>query len=348
MKRAAFWLWEKLCTWLMKEGPPGHSPLCDFNRLCCELRPGDILLVEGRSRVSEVIKLITQSSWTHSALYIGRINDIENRQLRERIEHCYRGDPRDRLLVEAMLGSGTIVVPVAKYRQYHLRICRPEKLSPTDAHAVIDYVINRLGSAYDVRQLLDLARFFFPWGIMPRRWRSSLFQHNAGSPTRTVCSCLLAEAFSSVDFPVLPFIDRRNDGTLRFFKRNPKLFTPKDFDYSPYFGIIKYPFLGLDDVGIYRKLPWASEQMVYNDDESGFDPEAQLPPSNEEYPDEGDEAGVGHAGVKPLLPPPDKAYQTTNDGLGSPGEQSTAAGAADRPADQPLLRDRFITGAGKP
>jgi hypothetical protein len=115
-------------------------------------------------------------------------------------------------------------------------------------------VINRLGAAYEVRQLLDLARFFLPWGIMPRRWRSSLFQHNAGSPTRTVCSCLLGEAFSSVDFPVLTFIDRRDDGTLRFFKRNPKLFTPKDFDYSPYFDIIKYPFLGLRR----RYLPQAS------------------------------------------------------------------------------------------
>ncbi len=261
----------------MMEYPPGQSPLCDFNRLCYELRPGDILLVEGRSRVSEVIKIITQSSWTHSALYIGRLCDIEDKRLRERVKSYYSGEPNARLLVEAVLASGTIVVPVSKYRKDHLRICRPGKLSPKDAHSVIAYVIERLGAAYDVRQLLDLARFFFPWAVMPRRWRSSLFQHNAGSPTRTVCSCLLAEAFASVDFPVLPFIDRRDDGSLRFFKRNPRLFTPKDFDYSPYFDIIKYPFLGLDDIGIYRKLPWADEKLIYNDN-SDFDREARLPP----------------------------------------------------------------------
>jgi hypothetical protein len=259
----------------MREAAPANSPLCDFNRLCYELRPGDIVLVEGRSRVSEVIKLITQSSWTHSALYIGRLYDIEDKSLREHLRQYYDGDPNERLLVEAMLGDGTIVSPVSKYRKDHLRICRPDKLSPTDAHRVIAYTIKRLGSAYDVRQLLDLARFFFPWAILPRCWRSSLFQHNAGDPTRTVCSCLLAEAFSSVDFPILPFIDRRDDGTVRFFKRNPRLFTPKDFDYSPYFNIIKYPFLGLDDLGLYRKLPWADERLVYNDDALAFDNKLQ-------------------------------------------------------------------------
>ena len=57
---------------------------------------------------------------------------------------------------------------------------------------------------------------------------------------------------------------------MHFFKRNPRLFTPKDFDYSPYFDIIKYPFLGLDDLGVYRRLPWSEEDILYNDDERAF------------------------------------------------------------------------------
>lgn len=116
MKRAAAWLWEKMCAWLMKEDPPGNSPLSDFNRLCYELRPGDTILAEGRSRFSEVIQIITQSSWIHSALYIGRIYDIEDKPLCDRTRRCYKGELNDRLLVEAVLGYGTIVVPVAKYR----------------------------------------------------------------------------------------------------------------------------------------------------------------------------------------------------------------------------------------
>ncbi|MEA3276582.1 MAG: YiiX/YebB-like N1pC/P60 family cysteine hydrolase [Pseudomonadota bacterium] len=258
-------LWQWMTDWLTKEGDPHEVPLCDFEHLNEELRPGDVLLVEGRSRISEVIKLITQSAWTHSAICIGRLHDIEDPGLRNLVVQYYQRDHSEQLLVEALLGQGTRVSPLSKYRQDHLRICRPEGLSAADAQHVIAYAIRRLGSDYDVRQLLDLARFFLPWAILPRRWRSSLFQHNAGAPTRNVCSCLLAEAFSTVDFPILPFIDRREDGTLRFYKRNPRLFTPKDFDYSPYFHIIKYPFLGLNDVGVYRELPWSSSPVIYSD-----------------------------------------------------------------------------------
>ncbi|MEW8259462.1 MAG: hypothetical protein AB2720_11820, partial [Candidatus Thiodiazotropha taylori] len=166
--------------------------------------------------------------------------------------------------------EGTIIAPVSKYRRDHLRICRPTGLEPEDAHKVVAHSIKHIGTDYDVRHLLDLARFFFPWGFLPRRWRSSLFEHNAGMPTRTVCSSMLASAFNRVNFPILPFIDRDDDGSLRFFKRNPRLFTPKDFDYSPYFDIIKYPFLGLDDLGVYRRLPWCDDDILYNDDERAF------------------------------------------------------------------------------
>jgi len=38
--------------------------------------------------------------------------------------------------------------------------------------------------------------------------------------------------------------------------------TPKDFDYSPYFEIIKHPYLGLDDVAAYRALPWNEEGAI--------------------------------------------------------------------------------------
>ena len=274
MRDVLRWLNKKATEWLTKEGPPSPTPLCDFNRLGFELRTGDVILVEGRSRVSEVIKVITQSPWSHSALYIGRLYDIRDPDLRAVIEYHYDGDPEEQLLIEAVMGHGTIVSPLTSYRNDHIRICRPTTLSPTDAEAMIAYSAKHLGWDYDVRQVLDLARFFFPWSFLPRRWRSSLFQHNAGSPTRTVCSTLLAEAFGTIDFPILPFIDRAEDGSVRFFKRNPRLFAPRDFDYSPYFSIIKYPYLGINDVGLYHRLPW-SDADVYNDERHAFNP----PPS---------------------------------------------------------------------
>ena len=43
---------------------------------------------------------------------------------------------------------------------------------------------------------------------------------------------------------------------MQLFMRNPKLCTPSDFDYSPYFDIIKYPFLDFHHHADQRLLPW--------------------------------------------------------------------------------------------
>lgn len=272
-------LGKRISRWLTRDhGPTRTSTLCDFQRLRVEIRPGDVLLVEGRSRVSEVIKLITQSAWTHSALYIGRVHDIEDAALRERVLEFYDGDPNDQLLIEALLGEGTVVNPLSKYRAEHLRICRPGALSPADAQKVINQAVAKLGYDYDVRQLLDLARFLFPYSILPRRWRSSLFEHNVGAPTRTVCSSMLAEAFNAVQFPILPIVERREDGTVRLYQRNVRLFTPRDFDYSPYFEIIKYPYLGINELSSYRKLPWDQSGRVCNSEDDCYLPEATPAP----------------------------------------------------------------------
>jgi len=288
MHKLLQWINDSATEWLIRDGPPPPSPLCDFKRLRFELRPGDVLLVEGRSRVSEVIKVITQSPWSHAALHIGHLHDIRDPELREAVSSHYEGDPHENLIIEALMGKGTIITPLSQYRHDHLRICRPDSLSPDDADRVIRYGIRHLGLDYDLRQILDLARFFFPWSILPRRWRSSLFQHNAGKPTRSVCSTLITEAFMSVDYPILPFIDRGDDGSIRFFKRNPKLFAPRDFDTSPYFSIIKYPFLGIDELGLYRKLPWSDDNTYYNDEREGM-PQATASKEPEIHTTEGPE-----------------------------------------------------------
>ncbi|HKK23091.1 MAG TPA: hypothetical protein VJ947_05340, partial [Pseudohaliea sp.] len=38
---------------------------------------------------------------------------------------------------------------------------------------------------------------------------------------------------------------RMEGGRLVLYRRNPKLCVPADFDYSPYFSIVKYPYLDL-------------------------------------------------------------------------------------------------------
>lgn len=269
-------IYTKLIHWLMTESEPDQMPLSDFERIQYELRPCDILLIEGRSQISEVIKLITQSPWSHSALYIGRLHDIDNPELRERISRHYNTKPDQQLVIESLLGKGTIVSPIQNYMGDHIRICRPKGISRQDAQYVIGYSINQLGMSYDVRHILDLARFYFPYAILPRRWRSSLFRHQAGISTHQICSSMLAEAFGSVKFPILPIVKPDKHKGLQVYPRNPRLYTPSDFDYSPYFEIIKYPFYVLSRSMLYRNLPWNDDGVVGNNESELIHPNGDI------------------------------------------------------------------------
>lgn len=69
----------------------------------------------------------------------------------------------------------------------------------------------------------------------------------SGEPTKAICSTLIAMAFQSVHYPILPEVtqelidDPDCRGCLRdiLHIRHHSLFTPRDFDVSPYFKIIK-------------------------------------------------------------------------------------------------------------
>lgn len=252
-----------LTRWLMRETQDISTTLCDFERIRHELKPCDVVLVEGRSRISQVIKQTSCSPWSHAMLYVGRLHNIEDDRVRQIISENYKGSPDEQLVIESELGLGTTVHPLSRYKKDHLRICRPNGLSFKDSQQVIHYAVSRLGMDYDVRQILDLARFFFPYMILPRRWRSSLFHYSPGQETKTVCSTMIAEAFSFIHFPILPLVKRNGkNGEVQLFQRNPRLCKPSDFDYSPYFLIIKYPFLDYTHHSDYRLLPWHGQGIL--------------------------------------------------------------------------------------
>lgn len=259
------WLSDSFINWLTKDRPVEGAPLCDFERICYEVRPCDVLLIEGRSKVSDIIRSITQSSWSHAALYIGRIHDIEDPKIRNLLSAHFHGSPDTQLIIEGMMGQGTIVSKLSSYEKDHIRLCRPRGLSRKDAQHVISFAVHKIGTEYDVRQALDLARFLLPWSIMPRKFRSQLFEHHMGESVKTVCSSMIAEAFASVEFPILPLVKHNAEQGIELITRNPKLYSPRDFDYSPYFDIIKYPFVEFADYAMYRKLPWNREGLVSHD-----------------------------------------------------------------------------------
>jgi hypothetical protein len=135
------------------------------------LEPGDVLLVEGNSHISRVIKYLTQSTWSHAALYVGPIVGANTKE----------GEPH--VLIEAELGQGVISAPLSKYYRYHTRICRPIGLSLEDRRTVCSYVIDRIGFDYDLRNIIDLMRYLFPLPV-PQRWRRRAIALGSGNPTR--------------------------------------------------------------------------------------------------------------------------------------------------------------------
>lgn len=254
------WTRNKLICWLSYEPEHPADSLSDFDLLKDEIKVGDVLLVEGQSQVSRIIKTVTQSPWSHAAIYIGRIRDIETPSLRKRATTFHDEADDTPLLAEAVLGQGTILTSIEYYRSFRLRLCRPSVLSLEDRNMVISFVIEKLGTDYDLRQVLDLARFMFPYGVLPRRWRSTLFHHNAGPETRTVCSTLIAQAFQNVSYPILPVLQENDFGYKELSHRNSRLFSPLDFDISPWFDILKFPLQSFDDEASYSKMPWTEPE----------------------------------------------------------------------------------------
>ena len=257
-------LWRWGVAWL---AAPKHrsvhlSPI-NFARLAEQARPGDVLLVEGRTRVAHAVRAITHSVWTHSALVIGRLSELRDPALRALARaHLGPAELDAPLLVESELGRGTFVSSLLRYRDTHLRLCRPRGLGRADARRIATYALLRVGAGYDVRQILDLARFLVPWwAVIPRRWHSSLFAHNHQQATLAICSTMIAQAFHRVRFPVMPLVVREG-GRYRLLPVNSRLVTPRDFDHSPYFEVIKYPLLDRDDIGFYRRLPWSDWGLV--------------------------------------------------------------------------------------
>ena len=249
--------------WLTKEAPAKYRPLSSFDRMRYEIRPGDVILVEGRSRVSEVIKFLTKSPWSHAALYIGRLADIQDIAMRKKVAHfCKHSRNNEPLLIEGMLGQGFIVNPLSIYKDDHMRICRPKGITYTDVQDVINYTIEALGKGYSARHIFDLARFLLPWRILPKRWGSILFRYRKGGVSEEICSSLIASAFDKVNFPILPHLKTTSGTTIKWIRRNPLLFTPSDFDYSPFFEIVKYPIF---EEGSYQNLPWSNEDSITDD-----------------------------------------------------------------------------------
>jgi hypothetical protein len=253
------WLGSMLARFLEKPTADAHVHLpTDPIRLAKALKTGDVLLVEGKRRISAAIKYLTHSNWSHAALYVGGGLGCNA-----------AGEPL--LFVEADTVEGVRGVTLSQYAGHHVRICRPSALTEEDCRRVMAYAAGCIGHRYDLRNVLDLARYLIPLPV-PARWRRRMLAFGSGDPTRAICSTLIALAFQSVRYPILPTIEKMPSGDpdcmgcLReqWHIRHHSLFVPADFDVSPFFAVVKPEF---EDSFDYCAAPWAEAAAPENKEE---------------------------------------------------------------------------------
>lgn len=248
---------DSLSRWIVRqlERPIGKPPpyaAADPDALRAILQPADVILVDGGQKVSVAIQYLTQSTWSHAALYVGDALAGRGGSGEE---------PRDLIEVEIM--EGCHATSLDRYRDYSLRICRPFGLAEAERARVVEFMVARLGLHYDTKNVVDLARYLFPTPPVPVRWRRRMIALGSGDPSRAICSSLIAQAFQSVDYPVLPEVESIKQvraGSSGYSRseiwhiRHHSLYTPRDFDLSPYFAIVKPTVEARFD---YRQINWS-------------------------------------------------------------------------------------------
>jgi len=236
----------------------GYEPFTrsDPDALRASLRPGDILLVEGNNRISGVIKYLTQSTWSHAALYVGSMAGRADEN----------GEPH--VLVEVDMSVGVVSASLSKYLDFHTRVCRPVGLSGEDCAKLCAYAVDRIGCGYDLKNISDLVRYLVRLPV-PQRWRRRMIALGSGDPTRLICSTLIAQAFESVRYPILPRMTLIESPAARreiLHIRHSSLYAPRDFDISPFFQVIK-PTI---ETGFnYKQLHWSDLPSPGTDSSSG-------------------------------------------------------------------------------
>jgi len=167
-----------------------------------------------------LVRVLTQSTWSHVAMFVGPLES----------------SPDPACIVEADVERGVRTLPLSELRGMNARAVRASGL---DAHAraeVSRRVLARVGQLYDVDCAVELARSL--WSM--RRGQPRLRPHPApvAAAERAICSTLLAHAFEAVGYPILPAVAQDRDAPAR-----ARVYTPRDFDLSPFFRVVSAPEL---------------------------------------------------------------------------------------------------------
>jgi uncharacterized protein YycO len=166
------------------------------------LRPGDVILTEGNSRVAALVRRVTRSRWAHVSVYVGPLE---------------AGDDA-RCVVEADISAGVRAVPLCEFKGQRARIVRPQSLTDADRQRLVDWLVGHIGAPYDLAYAWALGRSLLNLPA-PR----TMVQ----DAKRFICSSLLAQAFLFVGHPIVAC--------------EARYVVPRDFESAAGFEVVQAP-----------------------------------------------------------------------------------------------------------
>jgi hypothetical protein len=86
--------------------------------------------------------------------------------------------------IEADVVLGVRVVSMQAFAGFHCRISRPVNLSAEDIDGLIKFAVDHIGCQYDLKNIIDLARYLIPTPPVPTRWRRRMIALGSGDPTK--------------------------------------------------------------------------------------------------------------------------------------------------------------------
>ena len=180
----------------LRQPAKGYEPFTesDPDALRLLLRRGDVRLIEGNSHLSGVIKYLTHSTWSHAALYVGPIRgetivDSEPHVLaggRYRPRCCF--SPAVKILYNSTRAYVVRFGLTSEDLRESVRVCGHTASASTTTSKISIDLLRVSGAAPDPAALEtadDSARI---GQLLPR----------------LICSTLIAGAFQSIRYPILP------------------------------------------------------------------------------------------------------------------------------------------------
>jgi cell wall-associated NlpC family hydrolase len=197
----------------------------DRRALAALLRRGDVLLSAGNSRCAEIVKRLTQSTWSHVSIYVGPMQD--------------EADPR--CVVEADIVHGVRLIRLSDLNAHRVCVLRPVGLDDAERGRLVQSVLRHIGSAYDLAHAWQLAREL----LLRRMWARlrSLPTKMRLSATRFICSSLIAQAFAVIGYSILP-----GDAIAVERGSYQSLLVPADFERASMFAVV-WPAIARDEGG---------------------------------------------------------------------------------------------------